>query len=190
MPEVVSCPQCERKLRVPDELISKLVKCPTCGTTFTAEVGGAAPPPLSVQPREEPSWREEEDLPPRPSAQPRRREADDYDEDDYDDYPRRPRTVHRVGMAPHRGTLILVLGILGLVVCGLLAPIAWVMGNTDLQEIRAGRMDPEGEATTNAGRICGMIGTILIIVSLVFVCVIFGCARFAGGLGGGRGGRF
>ena len=33
------------------------------------------------------------------------------------------------------------------------------MGNSDLVEMRAGRMDPEGEGVTQAGRICGMIGT-------------------------------
>jgi hypothetical protein len=39
--------------------------------------------------------------------------------------------------------------------------MAWTMGSGDLREIRAGRMDPRGESNTNAGRICGIIGTIL-----------------------------
>jgi predicted Zn finger-like uncharacterized protein len=43
MPEVVTCPKCERQLRVPDELIGQRVKCPTCGTNFTATVGGSPP---------------------------------------------------------------------------------------------------------------------------------------------------
>ena len=43
MPEVVTCPKCERQLRVPDELIGQRVKCPTCGTNFTAAVGGSPP---------------------------------------------------------------------------------------------------------------------------------------------------
>jgi hypothetical protein len=38
------------------------------------------------------------------------------------------------------------------------------MGNADLKEMRAGRMDAEGEGVTNAGRICGMISTIFILV--------------------------
>ena len=67
-------------------------------------------------------------------------------------------------MKPHRGTLILVLGILGLVVCVICAPIAWVMGNADLQEMRAGTMDPEGEQLTNIGRILGIVGTVLIVI--------------------------
>jgi hypothetical protein len=70
-------------------------------------------------------------------------------------------------MKPHRGTLILVLGILSLVICAPLGIPAWIMGNNDLREIDAGRMDPTGRSTTNAGRICGMIGTILLIVGVV-----------------------
>lgn len=65
---------------------------------------------------------------------------------------------------PHRGTLILVLGILGLLVCQVLGIVAWVMGNNDLEAMRRGTMDPSGKDLTNAGRICGMIATILLIV--------------------------
>jgi len=49
-------------------------------------------------------------------------------------------------MKPHRGTLILVLGIVSIFVCGIiLGPIAWVMGNNDLREMSAGTMDPSGK---------------------------------------------
>jgi len=70
-------------------------------------------------------------------------------------------------MTPHRATLILVLGIVSLVVCGPLGIAAWLMGNTDLREMDAGRMDPAGRAMTNAGRICGIIAVILLIVGVV-----------------------
>ena len=59
-------------------------------------------------------------------------------------------------MKPHRGTLILVLGILGLVICAPLGPLgiaAWVMGNGDLKQIDAGDKDHSGRSLTNAGRI-------------------------------------
>jgi hypothetical protein len=45
MPEFVSCPDCQRKLRVPDEMLGKKVKCPDCKGTFLATAGGAAAPP-------------------------------------------------------------------------------------------------------------------------------------------------
>jgi hypothetical protein len=75
-------------------------------------------------------------------------------------------------MKPHRGTLILVLGILGLVICQPLGIFAWIMGNGDLKQIDAGAMDPSGRPVTNAGRICGMIATILLAISIVIGIII------------------
>ncbi len=73
-------------------------------------------------------------------------------------------------MKPHRGTLILVLGILGLVVCGPCGIAAWIMGSGDLKEMDAGTMDPSGRSNTNVGKICGMIATILMILgALAFI---------------------
>lgn len=60
--------------------------------------------------------------------------------------------------------MILVFGILSLVICAPMGIAAWVMGNNDLAAMRRGEMDPSGEGTTQAGRICGMIGTIIMIV--------------------------
>jgi len=76
-------------------------------------------------------------------------------------------------MKPHRASTVLVLGILGLVVCNVLGVIAWVMGNSDLAEMRAGTMDPSGYGTTNAGRICGIIATVLMIIGLIFLVIYF-----------------
>jgi predicted Zn finger-like uncharacterized protein len=36
MPTIVTCPDCQRQLRVPDDLLGKKVKCPDCKVTFTA----------------------------------------------------------------------------------------------------------------------------------------------------------
>ena len=79
-------------------------------------------------------------------------------------------------MKPHRGTLILVLGILGLVVCGPLGIVAWVMGSGDLKEIDAGTMDPAGRGTTQAGKICGIIATILMIIGVIVAILIVALA--------------
>lgn len=76
-------------------------------------------------------------------------------------------------MRPHRGVLILVFGILSLVVCQFFGIAAWVMGNTDLEEMAWGRMDPRGRDLTNAGRICGMIGTGLLIFQVIVIVVMF-----------------
>lgn len=78
-------------------------------------------------------------------------------------------------MEPHHGNLILVLGILSLVLCGLFTGIpAWIMGKGDLIKIRGGTMDPEGEGSTKAGMICGIIScTITAVTLVIFILLIF-----------------
>ena len=76
-------------------------------------------------------------------------------------------------MKPHRGTLILVLGILGLIVCGPLGIAAWVMGSGDLKQMDAGTMDPGGRGNTQAGKICGIIGTILMVIGIIVLGILF-----------------
>ena len=70
-------------------------------------------------------------------------------------------------MKPHRGTLILVLGILSLLVCAPLGIFAWIMGNSDLREMDSGTMDPEGRSLTQGGKVCGIIACILLALSLL-----------------------
>ena len=67
---------------------------------------------------------------------------------------------------PHRGALILILGVLGFVCCQLFSVAAWIMGYSDLQAINAGRMDPSGKGLTQAGMIIGIVGTVLMILVL------------------------
>lgn len=71
-------------------------------------------------------------------------------------------------MQPHRATTILVLGILSIALCQILGPVAWAMGNKDLAAMNSGLMDPSGLDQTKAGKICGIIGTVLLILSVVF----------------------
>jgi hypothetical protein len=75
-------------------------------------------------------------------------------------------------MKPDRGALILVMGILGLVCCGVFGIFAWVMGANDLKEMDAGTMDSEGRGLTQAGKFCGMISTGLLIIGLIAVAVL------------------
>ena len=63
---------------------------------------------------------------------------------------------------------MLVLGILSLVICGLLGPFAWAKGNKATREMDAEpgvRWTNRGSIT--AGKICGMIASILLIVGVV-----------------------
>lgn len=70
-----------------------------------------------------------------------------------------------------QATTVLVLGILSLVVCQILGPIAWVMGNTEIAGIDAGRRPPQNRGTAQAGRILGIISTVLMIIGVVFLFV-------------------
>lgn len=76
-----------------------------------------------------------------------------------------------------QATTILVLGILSLIcTCFPLGIAAWVMGNRELAAIDSGLRNPENRGTANAGRIIGMIATILGIVVGVFIilALLFG----------------
>ena len=79
-----------------------------------------------------------------------------------------PQAQGQQPLKPHRGGVVLALGILGLVVCVICGIIAWVMGNNDLREMTAGTMDPSGRGLTQAGRICGMVS---VIMPIVVICL-------------------
>ena len=79
--------------------------------------------------------------------------------------------------------MILVFGILGLLLCQVFGIVAWVMGSADLKEMDAGTMDPSGRGTTQAGKICGIVATVLMILGVlaaIAFIALFGLAGFAG----------
>src|SRR4051812_37487532 len=138
MESTVTCPSCHTALQVSDDQIGRTVKCPRCEQTFVLEADPESPAAGEVT---RPSLPPPSALPPSPAFG---RQAAGL-----------PYRGH--GLKPHRGGLVLVFGILGLVVCAPFGLAAWLMGNSDLAEMRAGVMDPAGEATTSAGRILGII---------------------------------
>ncbi|MEM7629501.1 MAG: hypothetical protein AAF356_08795 [Planctomycetota bacterium] len=88
--------------------------------------------------------------------------------------------------APHRGVLILVLGILSVVLCAPIGPFAWLMGQGDLKKIKSGLMDPEGKGLTLAGMICGIVGSVFLIfwVLYIILIVVLGIGVAAAGAAG------
>jgi hypothetical protein len=82
----------------------------------------------------------------------------------------------RFGARPHRGGMILTFGILGLALCVILGVVAWIMGRSDLDEMRTGTMDSSGEGLTRAGMICGIVSVVLTVGTLVLWIVVFGWA--------------
>lgn len=149
MPFTIECPQCQRKLNVPETLVGRRVKCPSCGLEFT----GSESPPVAAPPSPtEPAGYGFADGPV-PAKLPRREQLD-FDED---------FGVPREHRRPHRGAAVLTLGILGVVLCccplmgWILGGCAMSMGGADLYEMAKGRMDREGQGLTQAGRILGII---------------------------------
>ncbi len=171
MANIIDCPSCHRRLRVPDELLGANVKCPTCQTVFTTATAATPPRADLDAPADVP---EQE----RVSAKPQvNRPTDDPA------YPGPYDPGLRRDLPPHRGTMILVFGILSIVfaVIYFLSPIGlglgiagWVMGQRDLRKMREGTLDPQGLGVTQAGWICSIIGTIFCSLCAVGCMVYFG----------------
>jgi hypothetical protein len=77
---------------------------------------------------------------------------------------------------PPSATMPFLLGLLGIVACQILAPFAWISGNNYEAQCRSMGYQPEGLGT--AGKIMGIIGTIL----MILYCGGFGLIAAAGGI--------
>jgi len=77
-------------------------------------------------------------------------------------------------LTPHRGTLVLILGLLGLTVCGAATGLpAWLLASRDLREMRARRMDRSGEQMTKIGQVLGIVSLVLTMIGLLgFVLLV------------------
>ncbi len=73
------------------------------------------------------------------------------------------------GPASQSSTTALVFGLLGVLLCGIFAPFAWSIGGKARREAQAKGMEPDGTAT--AGYILGIIGTILLIFSIIGILI-------------------
>jgi hypothetical protein len=99
-------------------------------------------------------------------------------EEPFEDLDAERRELNYPGV-PHRGTLILTLGILGLVLscCPLagwiLGVLAMSLGNDDLRQMALGGMDRSGKGLTQAGKVLGLIAVIV----ATFSCILNGWIR-------------
>ena len=67
-----------------------------------------------------------------------------------------------------RATTSLVLGILGVVLCQILAPFAWSMGKKTLDEIDASQGQVGGRGAAQAAYVLGIVGTVLLGLGIIF----------------------
>ncbi|MFD3744873.1 DUF4190 domain-containing protein [Nocardia sp. NPDC058633] len=68
-----------------------------------------------------------------------------------------------------QSTTVLILGILGLALCGVCAPFAWMKGRKVVAEIDASEGKLGGRSQANAGYIMGIVGTCVLGVSILVV---------------------
>lgn len=159
MIEVIECPQCRRKLRLPDDALGQPVQCIGCGTTFTPPGPPAplsAPTPVAAKPL----WPDRpEDRPP-PLPQP---PALGLGGDG-------PLIGGRQPL-PHRAGLVLTLGIASILLsmCPifgvLLGGLALSLGTEDIDRMKSNVMDSSGRTMTGLGRALGGIAMAIGVLS-------------------------
>jgi len=86
--------------------------------------------------------------------------------------PGQPAAGHRPPMVDNGGMGALVVAILGWVICGILHPVAWAMASSRASSCRAQGIEPS--SATKAARILGIIGTVLLGLSILAFIVLFG----------------
>jgi hypothetical protein len=85
------------------------------------------------------------------------------------------------GLEPHRGQMIMILGILSIVVLQIiLGPITWIMANGDLKKMDQGIMDPAGRDNTKLGKTCAMVGTVIGLAGLLITLLFCVCLPIIG----------
>ncbi len=59
----------------------------------------------------------------------------------------------------------LVVSLIGLIVCsGLISPIGWYIGHQEVKAIDAGRRDPSNRGMAQAGKIVGIVGSVILVL--------------------------
>jgi len=88
-----------------------------------------------------------------------------------------PHCGHPVNPFKSGATMVLVLGIVGVVIpmYGLfLGPIAWALGNREIREIDAGVRMEVGRRKARAGRVLGIVGTVIGAAIILFFVIALG----------------
>jgi endogenous inhibitor of DNA gyrase (YacG/DUF329 family) len=196
MPEFVTCPACGVRVQMAEGLIGRNVRCLACEHRFVA----AADPPRPEVPRPPRPAAVADDSEPLPFCPGCGRQIPwevlrcpfcDEELEPETSFSRPPRRrdwpPQRLDCLPHRGKLIVTLGNVSLALGGLslctlgiaalvsvpLGVIAWVLASHDLEEMRAGRMDPQGKTATETGRTGGIMGAVLGLVFGAFFAVVY-----------------
>jgi hypothetical protein len=195
MPELVMCPACGCKVQMAESMLGQSVRCIACDNRFVA---APVPPPSPTQGRAAVPD-EDEDPQARQPFCPACGKRVSWDvvtcphcgeeleaEDEFSRQERVPPGVRR-DTVPHRGAVVATLGNISMIAGGLslctfglgavisvpLGVVAWVMATYDLEQMRAGVMDPRGRAQTETGRTGGILGVVLGLLFAGFFAVMY-----------------
>lgn len=159
MPVEFECPKCANFVRADDDAAGSQIVCPRCDSSITVPGSRQQPPPLPVSPVLSGS-RHRSNCPMCGTAIPMGSvECPACGESQPGRHPQ----------LPHRGGLILVLSIAGLLICGFLGVVALNMGVNDLKEMREGRRDPAGRTLTRVGMTIAVTQLVLFAILVLFV---------------------
>jgi hypothetical protein len=89
--------------------------------------------------------------------------------------PRESPSTSTIPVAPPASsgaTASLVLGLIGLLWCQLLAPLAWWLGWRERRDIALGRSPASGQGLATAGMVLGIIGSVMLGFVLLAVLAI------------------
>lgn len=181
-----TCSGCSNTLRVPDEHAGKHARCPQCSSVNVIP-GSSSHQPAAAPPNDlfggmetsNPAKPENEFSQPIHSGyQPA------YSQPHSNPYAT-PNAQGSRYYTPHRGGIILTFGILAIFCNFLLIPgiISWVMGASDLKQMKAGTMDPSGHGITMAGMVLGIVMTAMFALIVLFYLLIFIVSIVAVGAG-------
>ncbi len=140
--------------------------------------GDPQEPQQPQQPPQEPQQPPQQPPPPAPPQQPYQQPGQPQYQPPTR-YPQQPAPVYQSPPNAPGAVPALILGIVGLVLCGIAAPFAWWQGQSAERAIEAsgGTLGGKGMATT--GKILGIVGTAILALGLValIVVVIVGAAN-------------
>lgn len=81
--------------------------------------------------------------------------------------------VTREEKASGTAITVLVLGIISLVCCAPLGIAAWILGATELSDIKKGKAPKAGEGIAKAGMIIGIIITVLMVFATILGMIVW-----------------
>ena len=73
---------------------------------------------------------------------------------------------------PSQAVLALVVALVGLVAFQIISPVAWVLANREIEGIDQGRRNPANRGMAVAAKVCGIIGTVLLIVGVLIMVIV------------------